>query len=128
MGKFLTSSFWFAQNPGPLEGTVQKTFLIFLLILFIGIFIFSILKKKKGGLYFKIWRSLTSFCITNLIVGLFLLFFTEQSIPVLSSRFWFLLWIIGIGSWSYFIITYILKIPEIKAEREKQKEFSKYLP
>jgi len=128
MEKFLTFSYWLEQNPGPLEATAQKIFIFILLIFFIGIFSFSFLKKKKGGLYFKIWRNLASLCITNLIIGMFLLFFTEQSIPVLSSRYWFLIWAIGIGFWAYFIIGRIVKIPEIKAEREKKKQFSKYLP
>lgn len=128
MGKFLSAGYWFAQNPGSLEEIVKNIFLSFLFILFVGIIVFSVLKRKKGGIYFKIWRSLASFCITNFIVGLFILFFTEQSIPVLSSRFWFLLWAVGIGTWIYFIIKQLLKIPEIKAEREKQKEFNKYIP
>jgi len=128
MGKFFTSTYWFAQNPGPLEATSQKIFLGMLVFLFIGIFVFSILKNKKNTLYFKVWKNLISFCITNLFIGLLMLFFTEQAIPVLSSRFWFLFWAIGVAFWSYIIISHFMKIPEIKLKREKQREFTKYLP
>lgn len=128
MEKFFTIGFWFAQNPGALEGVARKLFLALLIVLFVGIFVFTYLKRKKSGLYFKIWRSLRSFSLANLVIGMLLFFFTEQSIPVLSSRFWFILWAIGIGTWSYFITKRFLKIPEIKEEREKQKEFNKYIP
>ena len=128
MEKFFNLSFWFSQNPGSLDGIAKKIFFIFLLFLLFSSIFFPFLKRKKSGVYFKIYRNLTSFSLTNLIIGLFMFFFTEQSIPVLSSRFWFFIWGVGMAIWVYFIIKSFIKIPELKAEKERQKEFNKYIP
>lgn len=128
MSNFLTLQYWFNSRPSALESGAQKAFLVFLLALLIGFAVFYYLKNKKKGLHVKIWKSLQSFTITNLIIGLFLLFFTYELVPFLSARILFLFWGIGMAAWLGFIARKFLEIPKIKEEKAKEAEFKKYVP
>ena len=128
MQNLLTLQYWFNIRPNALEGNAQRGFLVFLLLLLIGCFVFQYLKTKKKGLYLKIWKSLQSFSIANLIIGLFLLFFTYELVPFLSARILFLIWGAGMITWLVFIGRNFLEIPKIKEERVKEQEFKKYVP
>ncbi len=120
-------AFWFNQRPELLIPFWRNS-LIASLILFLILAIFAFLFKKKGGLYSKLWERLFNLSSTSLFIGLALLFFNDQMIPVLSARFWYLLWAIGLIIWSYFIIRYATTLPNKKKDLEKKREFEKYLP
>jgi hypothetical protein len=66
--------------------------------------------------------------LTNLIIGIFFLFFTFELIPLLSARFWFLLWGIGILIWLSFIGRAVTKIPKLREEMAKEEVYKKYIP
>ena len=127
MSNFLTLGYWLDARPGNLEANAQSMYLIFLLILLI-LSVLSFIFKSKKGLYAKIWKSLQSFGLTNLAIGLVLLFFTYEMLPILSARVLFLIWGAGMLTWTYFIVKKMIEIPKIKEERAKEKEFSKYIP
>ena len=124
---FFTLNYWFSMNAGSLQKNAQIGFVIFLIIL-LGIFIYSFLKKKNKGIYLKIWTKLASFGFTNLIIGLFLLFFTYENVPFLSMRLWFLLWLAGMAFWLNLIYKECKIIPQIKEKRKQEEEFKKYIP
>ena len=128
MHNFLTLQYWFNMRPNALEANAQKIFLVFLLLLFVGCFVFNYLKTKKKGSYLKIWKSLQSFSLTNLIIGLFLLFFAYELVPFLSSRILFLIWGVGMAVWLGFVARKFLEIPKIKEEKSREQEFKKYVP
>ena len=128
MSNFLTLHYWFNAKPGSLEGVAQKGFYIFLLLLLMGCVATHILKKKKAGLFLKIWDSLFNFSLTNLIIGLCLQFFTYELVPFLSSRILFLVWGISMLVWLGFTVRKFLEIPKIKQEKAKVNEFKKYIP
>jgi hypothetical protein len=127
MNNFFTLNYWLNIRPGNLEASAQKIFLVFLLILVITSILAFIFKDKKG-LYTKVWKSLQSFGLTNLAIGLLLLFFTYEMLPILSTRLLFLMWGVGMLVWIYFIAKKVIEIPKIKEEKAKEKEFSKYIP
>jgi hypothetical protein len=127
MNNFFTLNYWLNIRPGNLEASAQKIFLVFLLILVI-ISILAFIFKDRKGLYTKIWKSLQSFGLTNLAIGLLLLFFTYEMLPILSTRLLFLMWGVGMLVWIYFIVKKVIEIPKIKEEKAKEKEFSKYVP
>lgn len=128
MGNFFKISYWFNMNPGSLEPKMLVAFVAFLLFLLAAIFICGIIRKRHAGLMYKIYDRLQGFAIGNLLIGLLYLFFTNQLIPVLSSRFWFLVWLIGMGVWLFFISKDIKKVPAMKKQREQEEEFKKYIP
>ena len=129
MSNLLSLNYWFDMRPAAMAGIAQKSLLAFCVLLGIGIISFYIVSKNnKGGIYNKIYKKLGSFSSTNLIIGLFMIFFTYELIPFLSSRFWFLLWAVEMGVWLYFIGTNLSQIPGRIEELKKEKELKKYIP
>jgi len=128
MTHLLSPSFWFNMTPGALHFSGMLLFLFFILSFVVIIFLFSVVKKRKNNVYFKIWNSLNSFAISNLVVSLFLLFFEYEETYIFSARFWFLLWIISMVAWLVYIFRDYKKIPEIKKAFAEKQEIKKYIP
>ena len=129
MKNFFSLHFWTNMRPGSLTAFSQSVFLLFILILAILLFASWIIKKqKRKSLFNRIWRKLSSFSLTNIIISIFLLFFTYENLPFLSMRLWFLLWGLGMLVWLFFIFKEILNLPNIKKEMTKEEEFKKYIP
>jgi len=127
MGNLLTFNYWVNLRPGNFTPIFQKYFII-LISIFLLFYIISLLLKSKNKNFYIIWKKLSTLFITNFIIGLLLLFFNYEMVPFLSSRFWFLIWATTLIVWFYFIAKEFIKIPNIKQQLEKDKEFKKYIP
>ncbi len=128
LGKILSFKYWFNFHPTNLSSDGLQFLTIFLAVLLFLAIIFSLAKKRIRGLYNKIYRRLSSFFLTNFIIGIFLLFFAYEAVPFLSSRIWFLLWVLGMLVWLSFIIYALAQIPKLKEKLAKEQEYKKYLP
>jgi len=128
MNNLFTSSYWLSMRPGPLHFSGAMFFLILILLFITIIFLFSIVKKRKNNVYFRIWNGLNTFAITNLVLAVFILFLEYEETYIFSARFWLLLWIVSIVAWLMFIFKSFKKIPKIKEEFAKKAEFNKYIP
>lgn len=128
MANLLTRAYWLNMRPGNLYFSGMLFFLLIILLFIAIIFLFTIAKKRKNNVYFRIWRGLNSLAITNLIVAFFLLFFEYEEVYIFSARFWLLLWIISMVAWLVFIFRDYRKIPEIKKAYAKKEEIRKYIP
>lgn len=128
MTNLLNLKFWFKMNPGALAPTSKYVFIALIFTFFIAIFIFWFLKRKKIALHKKLWQKLFSFSFSNFVVALLLYFFAYELIPFFSSRFWFLVWFIGMGIRLFFICKDLKNIPEMKKQLEAEREFNKYIP
>ncbi|MFH1662297.1 MAG: hypothetical protein ABIA02_04335 [Candidatus Falkowbacteria bacterium] len=129
MQNLLSLDFWFNVRPGSLAPIYQRSFIIFIVILIIAFIALNFIKSRnKDNLYNCFWSSLSNFCLANIIIGLFLLFFTYELVPLLSSRFWFLLWGFGMIVWLIFIFRKLKSIPEKRKKIENQREYKKYIP
>ncbi len=124
----LTMSYWTNLRPEALSPLGLKVFVILLGGFAVLAFLIKILKGNKRGLYYKIWQNLLSFFLTNFFIGLVLLFFSYESIPFLAARIWLLVWLLSMLAWLGFIIKFLLKIPNIKQEKSKEREYNKYIP
>jgi len=123
-----TFNYWFNTRPNPISG-LSESLLAFFIILFIVLTIIAKIKtNKKQIIYSKIWDKIFIFSLTQSIFGVLLFFFNYQMVPILMSRFWFLLWLIMILVWCYILFKQIKKIPERKETIAKEKEFKKYIP
>ena len=127
MSKFFDPIFWFNQRPGELIPLWKNALIAIVISSFVLAAIIFIL-KKRAGVYRKLLERIFNFLTANFFIGLFLFFFNRELVPMLSSRFWYLLWVIGMIIWIFFIIRYSLTIPARKKEIEKEKEFQKYIP
>ena len=129
MSNFFTIKMWFSIYTGSLT-PLFRNILIVVIVLFIAGIIFVWYKNKNNTdkLYYRLWQSLFNFNVTGLIIGLFLFFFTYQTIPFLSARFWFIVWFLIHAFWGYIIYRRLKKLPEIRKELEAKREFNKYIP
>lgn len=128
MQNLLTIKFWLNMRPGALLPVYHKTLIALIIIFAILFFVFSFLTKKKGDIYNKVWRSLKSFSLSNAIISVLILFFTYEMVPLLSSRFWFLVWGIEILVWLFFMAQTAREIPKRREALDREKEFKKYIP
>lgn len=129
MSNLLDLKFWFNLRAVPLTPFFNKALIGFTILSLLMFIVVKLLNKRnKNILYNKIFLTLANFSLTNLFVGVFLMFFNYEMVPFLSSRFWFLLWAIGVLVWLYFIIKKLLSIPRISKQIEVNKEFKKYIP
>lgn len=128
MNKFLTFNYWMNTRPGDLNANALNI-LIILIVVFVAIAFLAYLQKAKNkNHYYKLWEKISSFCIGNVIIGLFLVFFAFEATPFLSTRVLFLLWGAGMLIWIGFIIHFLVKIPKIKEKNRIEQEFNKYIP
>jgi len=129
MGNLLTVQFWLNIRPGVLSPNLQTAFIMFIgLSLLLTVIFWYIRKQQKKSLYNRIYKKLYSLNLMNLVVGVIFLFFTIELIPLLSARFWFLIWGIGILVWLFFIGQAVFKIPIIKKDLAKEELYKKYIP
>jgi len=124
----LSWNYWFNTRPAPFEGWTQIA-LLSLIVLMVALVIFSKTKQRqKKIVYKKLWIKLFNFGLAQTIIGLFLAFFNFQMVPILMSKFWYLLWLIVVAVWLFFLIRFALTLPKRKTELIQKKEFEKYLP
>jgi len=120
--------FWLNTRPG----TISFCSIIFIFIVIISFLILAIVfksrEKKKKDRYYRVWRRISTYGFINSLIGLMLLFFSYELTPLLSSRFWYLLWLLEILLHPFFIFKAYKKIIENQKEREKTKIYRKYLP
>ena len=129
--KIITWNFWFNLRPGHLLPVYHYILIGFVVLLFILSAVFYVKKqnrKRKKNVNLPFWRQLYYFSLTNGIIGIMFIFFNYELIPFFSSRFWYPLWVIVMAVWLYFIFKLLKTIPEKIKQKEKEAEYSKYIP
>lgn len=127
MSILLSLAFWFNLRPGSLNALPRNIFIGFFLFLIIAAVLFFIVKKKKG-VYRQFFSNLYDFCVSNAVIGLFLLFFNYEIVPFFSAHFWLLLWFIVMIWWLIIILKKLKKIAIRKQQQTEVDEIKKYLP
>ncbi len=129
MSNWLNLKMWFSMNPGSLLPVFHYALIIIVILFLLALIFFKFkYKENKKNLYSKIYLSLFNFSLTGVIIGSLILFFTYERVPFLSARFWFIVWFSVHAVWGWFIYKKLKKIPEIKQEIKKRKEYKKYIP
>ncbi|MFZ5364506.1 MAG: hypothetical protein ACOZAG_03425 [Patescibacteria group bacterium] len=129
-GRLLDLHFWFALRP-----TAPSKQTTIILAAGFGVFLataivlgFLAKTKKQNPPLAKLFRKLKKMFSTMGVVGFVLLFFSYEQIYLLGSRFWFLLWFIGLVVWIVFISLYaIKKMQKEKDDLERKQKYLKYL-
>ncbi len=130
MSTYLNFFYWFNSRPVPLTKTGQYI-LFAIALLCILIFIAVITKSYKRLFHIPKIASSSILWLTALsfFISLLLWFFNYELIPVLRSRFWYLLWAIGAIWW--IVETIRLAIRNRRSapvHDEREQEIKKYLP
>lgn len=129
MKTIFTLNFWFNLKPGTLSPIFLKLLIsATVLSLFFAIFLKVMLKFGKDQLLRPIENKLYTFFFTNFMLGLIWTFLSYENVPLLTARFWYLIWLIGDLVWVYFIIVEAAKIPEKRKQLSKEQEYKKYIP
>lgn len=129
MSNLLSIKFWFNTRPGQLAPEYLRYFIVLIAILAIATIIFAFVQaRNKKNLYSRFWTSLYYFCLTNTIIGLFLLFFSYEMVPILSIRILFLLWGMSVLVWLFFIAKRLREVPKRKKQLDDEKQYKKYIP
>jgi len=129
MGSIFSWSFWFNFRPEPLSALSQNLILAFA-ILMVAMFVFTkiIISRQPKTIYYKFWLKLANFGVTNAIFGFLFWFLSYEMVPILSAKFLLGIWGIIMIIWIVMLLKRLKKIPERRAEIEKEKEFKKYIP
>lgn len=127
----LTKSFWLSSQPG----TMTRPLAIGLLVIFSACLLVAIIlaivvtRRRQFGPTVRLFRKVQNLCSTFGIIGFVILFFFWQQVPYLSSRWWLLVWLVGVLIWLGFIGQFgFVDLPARQAELEKQRQQAKYLP
>lgn len=129
MKNLLTLKFWFSTRPGDLSMQGQTGLLVFAIILAaLGFYAWWWRKQNGKSLYRKIYGRVSTFGFTNLAINLLLLFFEYEAVPILSMRFWPLVWVISMIAWAWHISKDVQRIPLIQSQIAEEKKLKKYIP
>lgn len=129
MKNLLTLKFWFAPRPGDLLFSSLVGIAVVAAILLVAAVVFRQMNKRGiHPLYRKTWQSLSTISFTNAVVGLALLFFSYETIPFLSSRLWYLLWVVEIVAWVTVVVRASREIPKLKEQRDAERKLKQYIP
>ena len=129
MNNLFSLKFWLNTRPDQLIPQYQRYFVILVVISAVLTIVFAFIQaRNKKNLYGRFWTGLYYFCLTNAIIGAFLLFFTYEAVPFLSARFWFLLWTAEVLVWIFFLAKKLRDIPKRKKQLDEEKQYKKYIP
>ena len=127
MTNFLTLNYWFNLQPEALLPLAQKSLMWLVIILAAAALVIALI-KNTGGIYRGFLKRLYSFCLTNALIGLLLIFFNYETVPFFSARFWLGLWALIMLIWLIVILKKLKTIPVIKKQKEQEQALKKYLP
>lgn len=126
-----TLDFWFDAYPAPLSVFWERLlFAFFGGLLIIGALARIVMNHKKIEKHAADIVARVAGMFVNMgIFGVVLFFFAYQRIPTLGSRFWFLLWGIGLIVWIVYIVRYsIREVPKRRTLETECQKIKKYLP
>ncbi len=123
--------FWFQRVPPPLTPFFERAlFAFFGLVLILGAVVRIVGSYKKYDRYVEaIFGRVGNMMVTMGFLGVIVFFFAYEQIPVFGSRYWFLIWGLGLVVWIAWIVYYAVKvIPEQRLRERARKELMKYMP
>lgn len=127
----LTKSFWLSAQPG----IMTRPLAIGLLVIFSACLLVAVVmaivmaRRRQRGPALRLWRKMQNLCSTFGIIGFVILFFFWQQVPYLSSRWWLLVWLVGVLIWLGFIGRFgFVDLPARQAELERARAQEQYLP
>jgi hypothetical protein len=131
MTALLSPSFWFNPAPALLMPFMQTGFIVlFTAMTVLGVVAYVV--RFRLGLEKLTRRALEragNCLMTCGLLGLALVGMTYERIPFLSMRILFVVVLATFGYWMYKIYQYVwVEIPKIKANRQQQDEYNKWLP
>ena len=128
---FYDLMFWFDTRPVSFTPWANALLLWGMLaVLLAGIGVRVWLKKQTmDKMARRVYRRLSALLITAGLIGLLLYWLTWAAVPVLSMRFFYLVWLFSFALWGYFIWRYAAhELPALQAKWAEKEAYEKWLP
>lgn len=128
---FLKPSYWLAMSPPPMVPVVDRVLLVLFAAMVVASVALKVFTLRKG--FEKMYRKAmvrTAHAMFWLgLFGLYLSAMNYERVPILSSRFWYVIWAVLFGVAAYRISKYVVKdIPAIRAKEMEREQAGKWLP
>lgn len=127
----LNPKYWLDLTPAPLSGLTEKILLVFFSVVFLcGLFLRLAEKRRRLDRFAaRAVRSASRLGVTMACLGFLLLFFSYEQVRLFGSRFWFILWLLGVLFWLVWISRNYYKVaPRERAAEDIRRQREKYLP
>ncbi len=124
-------SFWFDLTPNALSPFFEQLFFVVFAVLIIGGAVLRIVAKNKmTDKYARIIaKHGAQIAFVAGVTGFIIYFFTFEEIQFFGSRFWFLVWGIGIIVALVRLFRYAKKtVPQLRLRDQSHADSNKYLP
>lgn len=131
LAKFVTFAYLFESSPVPDSRVSVWLSALFGLSVLLSVLVWFwlVIKERENKLFIALRRRFVAYLFTFGFVGLILIFFRWQEIPVLAARFWILAWVITGLVWLGLILRYLLKEwPKERTIDQEARLKEKYLP
>lgn len=129
MNNLTSISFWFNSHPETITIFGQKVLAIISFVLgVVFIIIFTKSYSERLKLYKPSLEKIIPFCLTNIAISVYIVFVNYELIPVLRSRFWYIIWFIMSFIWLIFIVKDFFKRAKRRESLAKESEIKKYIP
>lgn len=131
MNQLFSLDFWFRLQPMSMTPIfIQVLFVFFTSFIILGAISTMVAKRKEEDRYMtRAYKQISSMFSTMGWLGLIILFFSYEELYLIGSRFWFLVWGIGLLVWAIKIAKYIkVDVPELRESKKSKEEVNKYLP
>ena len=124
-------SFWFDLSPVTFSPLFERgLFLLFAILAVTAAAIRLVARRKTYDRdTTRVFLRIATMMTTMSILGFIWFFCSFEEIYLFGARFWFLLWIIGVGYWSYTIYRFAkYTLPEERLSVGVKESVNKYLP
>lgn len=133
INRFFSLFYWFSLEPQvlSLRGAIiaGSFFGCLILLKILGKMAYLRYKKNLSAPEKRLLSKAESMLLTMGFAGIAWVFFAYEGLPILSARFWFLVWIVAFVLWGYLLLRYTLvDLPPQVASLKQKERFSKYLP
>ena len=127
---FFNPSHLFLMRPGAMQArAIIILAIIFGLMIVLGFVSLTLSKKNKDILKVKSLKKFFNAFLTMGIIGYVYVVFAWQGIALLAARFWILIIFLVLIVWIFFIAKHLFnKVPELRSEIDKKRDFEKYIP
>lgn len=124
-------SFWFDLTPTRMAAAFEAGFFgFFALIIVAGSVIRMMIRNGKYDRYQAITlKKIATLCSLSGVIGLVWFFLSFEEIQFFGSRFWFLIWIVGVLVAVFSIVRYVKNdVPALQHREQSRADVNKYLP
>lgn len=127
----ISLGFWFDLTPVRMSPVFEASFFVlFALLIIAGAAIRIYVRSRSLEKYVALaYRRVAKIATASGLVGFALLFFAFEEIQFFGSRFWMLLWVVGVIIAGLFVVKFMREeAPLLRAREQNRADVNKYLP